>query len=63
MCFMHTFRMELECTIYYLSPDPFCYVISKPFQANVNQSEIKKLSSLAVWDINLNYLCNRKTWV
>ena len=31
MCFVHTFPMELEYTIYYLSPDPFCYVVSTLF--------------------------------
>ena len=28
ICFVHIFLMEVECTIYYLSPDPFCYVFS-----------------------------------
>ena len=28
MCFVHTFPMELELTIYYLSPDAFSYVVS-----------------------------------
>ena len=31
MCFMHTFPMELEYAIYYLSPDPFFYVVSTLF--------------------------------
>ena len=28
MWFVLTFSMELQYTIYYLSPDPFCYVVS-----------------------------------
>ena len=28
MCFVHIFPMELEYTIYYLSPDQFYYVVS-----------------------------------
>ena len=31
MCFMHTFPMELEYSIYYSSPNPFCYVVSALF--------------------------------
>ena len=31
MCFMHTFPMKLEYSIYYSSPDPFCYVVSALF--------------------------------
>ena len=30
-CFVHTFPMELEYAIYYLLPDPFCYVLSTLF--------------------------------
>ena len=26
MCFVHTFPMELEYTIYFLSANPFCYL-------------------------------------
>ena len=40
---MHTFPVELDYTIYYLSLDPFCYVDSWPFQTNVNQTEILKV--------------------
>ena len=43
MCFMHTFPMELEYTIYHLSTDPFCYIVSWSFQTNVNQTEILKI--------------------
>ena len=31
MCLVHTFPMELEDTIYYLSPDVFCYIVSTLF--------------------------------
>ena len=31
MCLVHTFPMELEDTIYYLSPDAFCYIVSTLF--------------------------------
>ena len=31
MCFVYTFPMEHEFTIYYLSPDPFSYIVSAYF--------------------------------
>ena len=31
MCFAHTFPVELEFTIYYLSPDAFSYIVSTHF--------------------------------
>ena len=31
MCLVHTFPMEPEDTIYYLSSDAFCYIVSTLF--------------------------------
>ena len=53
LCFMHTFPIELEYTIYCLSPDPFCYIVSWSFQTNVNQTEILKIEKFSCLECKL----------
>ena len=41
MCFVHSFPMELEYIIYYLSPDAFSYVVSTLFLHAEHQDKVK----------------------